>query len=357
MLQHDPNASQNVPDAAHTRVKVDVLAKAIAAIEERRQEQARQMEGTALIGDVVRDLQVDATPEELLAEVVAQQKAALSSGNKPAQEETYTGARTQRCTEQQNKTFWMTARISIAWVVAIILVIWCVSSLAFYNPNPNRHVDMPPVPTYTPHYTPPIASHQFFPTGLPLGVMPAEAEFRRGGPVHALVDIADGHPFGCSTYTLESLLRHKPMSNIYLYDAERDMTYDQRKPSNAMGYSTPNGFIVGPMARSAWTLIKHNSQVYLRGWVEQDTAQQLASQKVVSVFSLQSPTEKAEHFVPITLPLATINSEGLYEQMMDMPFGNPYYHAYNPGQSRRTAQELLVQGLHLDSHAWEKWHD
>ncbi len=78
MLQHDPTTSPPTPDAAHTRVKVDILAKAVAAIEARRQEQARLLEGTAMVGDVVKDLQLDISPEELLAEAEAQQKAALS---------------------------------------------------------------------------------------------------------------------------------------------------------------------------------------------------------------------------------------------------------------------------------------
>lgn len=355
MLQHDPESSQNGPDAAHTRVKVDVLARAIAAIEERRQEQARQREGTALIGDVVRDLQIDATPEELLAEVEAQQKAALFSGNSPAQKDAYADARTQGRTEQQNKTFWMTARISIAWVAAIIFVIWFVSSLASYNPNP--HVYMPPVPTYTPRYTPPIASHPFFPTSPPLGMLPAEDEFRRGGPVHALADIADGHPFGCSTYTLESLLRREPLTGIYLYDAERDRTYDVRKPGSMMGMRGPNGPFLGPYLDSAWTLIKYNGQVYLRGWVREDAAQQAVSDKAVSVFNTQVPIVDAGRLVPVTLPLAAIKSAGLYQQIMNFNFDVPSQDGIQPRLARPFAQELLVQGLHPNSHTWEKWDD
>lgn len=350
MLQHDPNSSQDVPDAAHTRVKVDVLAKAIAVIEERRQEQARQMEGTALIGDVVRDLQVDATPEELLAEVEAQQKAALFSWNNPAQEDAFAGARTQRRAEQQNKTFWMTARISIAWVAAIIFVIWFVSSLSSSDPDPNRHVYMPPVLTYTPHDTTPPPTRPFFPTGPPVGMLPAQMEYQRGGPAHALADIADGHPFGCSTDTLQSLLRHEPMSDIYLYDAERDMTYDQRKPGSMRGLSLSQGNSVGPLAWSSWTLIKHNGQVYLRGWIEQDTAQQLTSQKVVSVFNLQAPMKDMGRFMPITLPLATVNAKGLYQSVGNISDGSHFSYP-----SRLPAQELLVQGLPLDKYAHEKW--
>lgn len=355
MLQHDPESSQNGPDAAHTRVKVDVLARAIAAIEERRQEQARQMEGTALIGDVVRDLQIDATPEELLAEVEAQQKATLVSKNASPQERT--AEHPQQYAESDSRAYWSVLKAVGGVVAAIMIVFWMIDA----QPPPSSRSYAPGVgqatQTYTPQNSPTTPPHPFFSTSQPLGMLSAEDEFQRGGPAHALADIADGHPFGCSTYTLESLLRHEPMSDIYLYDAERDMTYDLRKPGSALNHFPPNEIMIGWLAKSAWTLIKHNGQVYLRGWVGQDTAQQLASQKVVSIFNLQSPTEKAKHLVPITLPLATVNSEGLYQQMMDMPFGNPYSRAYNPRQPGWPTQELLVQGLPPDSHTWEKWHD
>ncbi len=360
MLQHDPNSSQNGPDAAHTRVKVDVLARAIAAIEERRQEQARQREGTALIGDVVRDLQIDATPEELLAEVEVQQKAALFSGNSPAQKDAYADVGTQGRTKQQSKSFWLTISISLAWIAAIIFVIWFVSSLSSSDPDPNRHIYFPPQPTYTPRYTPPVPSHQFFPTSQPLGTEPALLDSGRG-PVGTLAAVADERPFGCSYFTLQFLLHHMPLSRLYLYDAERDMTYDARKTTRASSLLSPNSRPVGLFARSSWTLIKHNGQVYLRGWAEQKTTQQVTSQNNALVFNSQPPAYGRGQFVPITLSLGGVRSAEIYQSLSETSFGFPISPDSSPvfpegvNFTDTHMQMLLVHGLHLDSHAYETW--
>lgn len=350
MLQHDPDPSQSLPDAAHTRVKVDVLAKAIAAIEERRADQARQLEGTAMVGDVVKDLQLDISPEELLAEAEAQQKAALNSWNNPAQEDAYAGAGTQARTERESKAFWATIKVSVASVAAIILVFWFASSQSSYNPDPNRHVYMPPMSTYTHRDNPWAPTHSFFATSLPLGRMPASISEQGVSRVRPLSDVADEQPFGCSTYTLERLLRHDPLAKIMLYNAERDMTYDTRKPHSETTYPTSGGFVVGPLARSDWTLIKHKGQIYLRGWVQQSAAQQNSSEKIVSIFNVQSPMKDLNRFVPITLLLSNLDMEGLYQNGRNSPYD---ISVSNPSQ--QLVKELLVHGLHLDSHTWEKW--
>jgi len=359
MLQHDPESSQNGPDAAHTRVKVDVLARAIAAIEERRQEQARQREGTALIGDVVRDLQIDATPEELLAEVEVQQKAALFSGNSPAQKDAYADAGTQGRTKQQSKSFWLTMSISLAWIAAIIFVVWFVSSLAFNDPI--RRTYLPSQPTYPPSYTPTAPSPQFLPVSPPLGTEPALLVSTRGGPVGTLAAVADERPFGCSYFTLQFLLHHMPLSRLYLYDAERDMTYDARKTTRASSLLSPNSRPVGLFARSSWTLIKHNGQVYLRGWAEQKTTQQVTSQNNALVFNSQPPVYGRGQFVPITLSLGGIRSAEIYQSLSETSFGFPISPDSSPVFPEGVnfidthMQMLLVHGLHLDSHAYETW--
>lgn len=350
MLQHAPDPSQSLPDAAHTRVKVEVLARAIAAIEERHAEQARQLEGTALVGDVVQDLQLDVTPEELLAEVEAQQKAALFSWNSPALGENHAGAQLHNRTERDRKAFWSMIRISMATVATLIFVFWCLSFRSPFAPPLYQSSSAPFMSTYPPRLSPSAPTHSLFFHGTPVGMLPAQMEYQRGGPVHALADIVDGHPFGCSTYTLQSLLRHDPLNTIMLYDAERDMTYDQRKSDVGRGFSPFSPGFVGPMAWSAWTLIKHNGQIYLRGWVQQSEAQQNSSEKIVSIFNVQSPMKDLNRFVPITLLLSNLDMEGLYQNGRNSPYD---ISVSNPSQ--QLVKELLVHGLHLDSHTWEKW--
>lgn len=71
MLQQDPQNEPETP-AAQIRVKSEELAKAISAIEARRQEEAQRLEGTVAIGAIAEELQLDATPEELWAEIQKQ---------------------------------------------------------------------------------------------------------------------------------------------------------------------------------------------------------------------------------------------------------------------------------------------
>lgn len=57
--------------ADHERVSTQELAKAVAAIEARKAEEARQQTDTVLIGDAIRLLDLDMTPDELHSEIHA----------------------------------------------------------------------------------------------------------------------------------------------------------------------------------------------------------------------------------------------------------------------------------------------
>jgi len=60
-----------MPTAAEARAMPEELAAAITRLEARKDTTQRQREGTVPIGEVVRQLGIDATPEEVLAEVQA----------------------------------------------------------------------------------------------------------------------------------------------------------------------------------------------------------------------------------------------------------------------------------------------
>lgn len=75
MLQQGPHDESEIP-AAQIRVRSEELARALASIEARREEEARLLEGTVPIGEVVQELQLDATPEEVWAEIQKQRAEA-----------------------------------------------------------------------------------------------------------------------------------------------------------------------------------------------------------------------------------------------------------------------------------------
>jgi len=78
MLKHDE--PQDLP-AASQRVTAEELSRAVSAVDEARA--AEQIHGTAPIGQVVEELNLDATPEEIWAQV--QRQRAEDAAKTPAQ--------------------------------------------------------------------------------------------------------------------------------------------------------------------------------------------------------------------------------------------------------------------------------
>ncbi len=75
LRQEDPHPNSDTASAAQTRVTPEELAHAIASLEARKLDEVRLQENTIPIGQAVRELNLDATPEEVLAEVRAQRQA------------------------------------------------------------------------------------------------------------------------------------------------------------------------------------------------------------------------------------------------------------------------------------------
>ncbi len=75
LRQEDPHPTPDTLSAAQTRVTPEELAHAIATLEARRLDAERVQAGTIPIGEAVRELNLDATPEEVLAEVRTQRQA------------------------------------------------------------------------------------------------------------------------------------------------------------------------------------------------------------------------------------------------------------------------------------------
>lgn len=73
-MQPEPQTTETpkAGEAARVRVTTRELADAMASLQARKEAAARRMEGSIPLGEAIQELQLDATPEELLAEVQAQ---------------------------------------------------------------------------------------------------------------------------------------------------------------------------------------------------------------------------------------------------------------------------------------------
>ena len=78
-----------------------------------------------------------------------------------------------------------------------------------------------------------------------------------------------------------------------------------------------------------WTLVKHNSKVYIRGWMAK-TSSKVLQENGANVSALQNSAS-----VPVTLP---IDGFKFSETPQDVP-----------------GREFHADNIHLDGHAYEKW--
>lgn len=72
MLQHEHQEQSTATPTAQIRVTAEELAQAINALEASKDEEAQHLAGTVAIGQVVDELKLEATPEELWAQVQKQ---------------------------------------------------------------------------------------------------------------------------------------------------------------------------------------------------------------------------------------------------------------------------------------------
>ena len=76
MLQHEPSEQAAATPAAQIRVTSEEMTAAINALQAGKDEAARHLAGTVPIGEVVSELNLDATPEEVWAQVQRQRAQA-----------------------------------------------------------------------------------------------------------------------------------------------------------------------------------------------------------------------------------------------------------------------------------------
>lgn len=83
MLKHTETEAEQV-SAAKVRVTPEELAAAITRLEARKEAGQRDLEGTIPIGEAVQQLDLEATPEEVLAEVQEGRRSAAAGKRRPS---------------------------------------------------------------------------------------------------------------------------------------------------------------------------------------------------------------------------------------------------------------------------------
>ena len=291
MLQREQPAEQR--PVAQIRISTEELAKAVAAIEARHQEEAERLEGTVLIDDAIKTLQLDMTPEEVLAEVEAQRRAQKDG---------------KETTEQSRISPGLLGKLLLPLVGmtgVIVMGFWTKAA----HPLPGPPVTAPPV-TAPPVTAPPVTAP---PVTRPLSPPPI---------VNAISLIPDNSPFYCLPSEVEEVIRAQPLSQISVITAPALSRY------------------------APWTLIKHKGKVYIRGWISKSDKPSLAASRTTPVYNFDPASAPQPHLIPVTLRVGGFEFLGFYTRL-STPLA--------PKSDPHTEQMLAAVYVQMDRYAWEKW--
>ncbi len=255
--------------AARVRVTPEELAAAIARIEARQDTDQRRADGTIPIGEAVQQLGLEATPEEVLAEVQAGRRQAVP----------------------RKRRMPLGRRLALSLGLTGILLgaalggndLWQMRRQAAAQASAGSYV-------------------------LPVLLDPNLLVSTASGKLVNLSAVKDGQPVHCD------------MSGV-----DGRVVFTQWTPNSA--------------TQNPWTLIKHDGQVYVRGWTYRTTPG--VTQKNGFAVRVQSQPEtdgmdvsarsRPNWVIPVTLPL---------QDLAAVPKNGVWFHAV---------------GVHLDQHANEKW--
>jgi hypothetical protein len=251
VLRHQEETSiapHAAASAAETRVTPQELADALTAIEARRTERDRQIEGTIPIGEAVRQLGLEIAPDEILEEVRAQRT------RQAAVEE----AQTLRAAQPKARPRpWL-------WLVALVFAPFFLYSL-------RSGTRVPPSPAATPVLS---SSQQ--------SAILVVDEIGERGVLRTLAEIGDGRPVRCGWTDAVSLLTGGEASSYGYMEGQ-----EQSGPKR-------------------WRIIKHGGRIYLRGWLALPMSEAALQTGAVTLYSAPSSKEAT----PITLPVETSRYQG-----------------------------------------------
>ncbi len=139
MLEHEPQEHSVPPSAAQIRVTPEELAAALNALEAGKLEAARHLAGTVPIGEVVSEMNLEATPEEIWAQVQRQRTQTQPKAVEQAQ--------TQKLTAVIQKA--VTRRVLRGWCDIrgwLWVAFWCSGGLGLLSSAPHWFHHNTPVP-------------------------------------------------------------------------------------------------------------------------------------------------------------------------------------------------------------------
>ncbi len=326
--------AQHEQAAGEVRVKKEELARAISILEARRQAEAQAQEGTVVIGDVLQQLQINVPAEEVLHEIEA-----LRNGQ--PQEEVL-----ERPIDPLRSAH---AKL-ITGIVLVPLAAVILGGLLFHPVSPRQ----PSVTNYPPSFIvgspysmPNRAS--LMPPPLNLGARVTGQEMNEGGfnassVLKPLSAVPNNQSVHCSSDSLRQLFSSEGRRLLAEpIDPSRfrrsiDAFMDRHLDAAALAKSDQS-FDVRPGLKAPWTLIKHDGNLYVRGWIAAKFTDAQAQKRPVALHA--DPRSFDAGITPLQITLKA-------------DFNPSYGLQWGVGSEGSIAQ-MSVRNATLDSHAWEKW--
>ena len=247
-MQHTEQQTEQAPSPAEVRVRPEELAKALAAIEARREQSSREAAETIPIGEAVQQFGFDVTPAEVWAEVQAGRVREAGRGTRHR-------------------------RKHLRWAAGLGAALLALGGLGYAR----THSYSDPSEQASPAAAPPVKQPNV--TNQNIRVT---AHTPNGPLVELLSEVPDGHPMR-STYDDASKI-----TPGYL--------------GRSSGRPTIPGYVDAP-----WTLIKYGGKVYLRGWSKSRVSPGALAADGMTVYSDRAAA--GANAVPVTLRIGGFDSD------------------------------------------------
>lgn len=363
-LHEEPSSENNLSTSQH-RIRPEELTRALAAIEARKQEAARKqaeeekyLAETIPVEEAVRDLHLEATPEEIWAEVEAQRNAAAETQEEPPDFEESVPQYANRQipdyvtdTEIFNKSAHREPKIIqglLGGAAVLGILAWATSSvqrpaatyqppqppLAFSNASPHQTV----ISTTSTQPAMHLLDAEFY-RKLALSQGPHATyhatriqlmmEARAGETLYPDQGIPDGY----SVYTTPFAANPMPGQTAIAFRAASESKVDLTVMAGPNRPSTP-----------VYVTTRYAGCEYLRGWITKAEIPSIQKGYSATIYTSRSIAPHPEQVVPITVSkIAPMRGS-----LIPIDVGQEYPSGYH-------APVVVADDVKLDSHAWENY--
>ena len=313
MHLHEEPASEGKLSLPQHRVTPEELTRALAAIEARKQEASRRqeaerayLESTIPVDEAVRELNLEATPDEIWAEVEAQRAAEpgeelpLECGKAAETPEPAFTALPQPHTQVAPVPASGQRRRGSRWQITSVLLAASAIGLITFS---HRH-----------HFFSPLAAN------VPSAHAAASA--------YNVSNFPDAIPFELTGEQLNRVLHGDDTSAIGV------------DPGTSYNTNHTPGW---------WSLIKYAGHVYLRGWIAAPPTKDALPGRFVDIDNMELVPENGNRPAEVTLRLDMLKYCSFYERIT-VHQAAPYAANAFPNMD----EKITVSDVHLDQHAWER---